>query len=392
MKLVSKIQTTARLTIGCMILSGLMMASATFAADPLQQGEPQQQVENKSQEFTQTIKKEFSISRSGEVKLANKYGQVNVHTWDRDRVKAQVTIVVEASNESSAQSVFERINIDFDNDDDFVRVATSIEEKKGWFDWGNKSEFQVNYEIYMPESCDLDLSNKYGNSKVEAITGAADVTVKYGNFQLEGIGGALKVDLGYGNGTVIKAKDVSAEVSYSTLNLNEVQDVDFETKYSKLYVDKGLVIKALDSKYDHFGLTKIDRFKIDSKYGNVEIGEVESVVANSKYTDYRIDHLKESGDFSIEYGGLKVDDLKKGFSDLNLSGKYSDFKIYIQEGASYTLEAEGRYAGVGYPSALDVSYEKDEGTSHVVKGHVGTAGARSRIKAELEYGGLKIRQ
>lgn len=395
MKLASKIRTTARLTIGGMILSGLMMATATFAGNPLQQADPQQkeQTEQKAQEFTQTIKKEFPISANGEVKLSNRYGQVNVHTWDNDRVKAEVTIVVEANSESSAQSVFDRINIDFDNGNDFVQVATSIEESKGWFDWGNnRSEFQVNYEIYMPSTCNLDLKNKYGNSNVEAISGAADINVKYGNFQLEGVEGKLKLYLGYGNGTVVKAKDVSAEVSYSTLNLNEVQDVDFETKYSKLYVDKGMVINAIESKYDHFGLTKIERFKIDSKYGNVEIGEVVSIVADSKYTDYRIDNLKDKGDFSVEYGGLRIDELKKGFAELNLDGRYSDFKIYVEDGASFSLDAKTNYAGVDYPQALIVAKDIDKGTSQVVQGHTGTEGARSVIRAELEYGGLKVRQ
>ena len=396
MKLVSKIQATARLTIGCMIFSGLMMATVTFASGPVQQTEPQQkeQTEQKAQEFTQTIKKEFSINATGTVDLSNKYGQVNVHTWDRGRVKVEVTIVVEARSESSAQSVFDRIKIEFDNDDNLVKAETSIEESKGWFDWGgnNRTEFQVNYEVFMPESCDLKLSNKYGNATVEAISGAANVKVKYGNFELEGIGGDLSVTLGYGNGTVVKARDVSAEVAYSTLNLNEAQDVDFDTKYSKLYVDKGAVIKATESRYDHFGLTKIERFKIDSRYGNVEIGEAESVIANSKYTDYRIDRLSDNGDFALQYGGLRVDELAKGFSEMNLEGKYSDFKIYVEEGASFTLDAATNYAGVDYPSALNVSYEKDKSTSHVVKGHIGTEGARSIIKAELQYGGLKVRQ
>lgn len=395
MKLVFKNQRIQAWAICSMMTFGVMMSSVSFASGPVQQTGPQQAEQQKQevQEFTKTVKKEFPINATGMVQLANKYGQVNVHTWERDRVKIDVTIVVEAKSESSAQGVFDRINIDFDADDNLVEAQTTIEESKGWFDWGNnRSEFQVNYEVHMPATCNLDLSNKYGNAEVAAIAGSADITVKYGNFQLEGVGGELKIALGYGNGTVVRAHDVSANVSYSKLNLNEVQDVDFNTKYSKLYIDKGLVIKALDSKYDHFGLTKIERLKIDSKYGNVEIGDVEGITASSKYTDYRIDHLGDNGTFNLEYGGLRLDELAKGFSEVSLDGRYSDFKIYVEEGASFTLDAETNYAGIDYPTGLNVSYEKDKGTSHTVKGHSGTEGARSIIRANLDYGGLRVRQ
>ncbi len=396
MKLAFKNRRMRLMAIMSVVLFGLLLAPFIgFAGEPepiQQQPTPEQstQPEQNAQEFTKTIKKEFSITATGTVDLSNKYGTVDVHTWERNRVKIDVTIVVDARSESSAQNVFDRIQIDFNNDDSFVKAETTIETNKSWWGGNAKSEFQVNYNVYMPESCNLVLSNKYGDSNVEAITGKADVIVKYGNFQLDGIGGDLKVSLGYGNGTVAKARNVAAEVSYSKLNLNEVQDVDFETKYSKLYVEKGAAIKA-NSRYDHFNMAKIDRFNCESRYGNVEIGNVETVIAVSRYTDYKVDKLVESGDFNLEYGGLRVGDLAKGFSTVVLNGKYSDFKIYVEPGASYALDGATNYAGIAYPTEMNVTLDKDKGTSHEVKGHVGTAGARSTIKANLNYGGLKVK-
>ena len=39
---------------------------------------------------------------------------------------------------------------------------------------------------------------------------------------------------------------------------------------------------------------------------------------------------------------------------------------------------------------MQVTYEKDQGTSHTVEGYINTKGARSIIKANLSYGGLKV--
>lgn len=354
---------------------------------------PDQEVAQRAQEFTKTIKKEFSIHATGTVNLVNKYGKIDVKTWDKNRAKIDVTIVVKARSESAAQSVFDRIRIDFTNSDDFVKAETVIStQKTNWWNWNNdNSEFQINYEVFMPESGTVDLTNKYGDTFVAPISGKAKIDVKYGNFRLENVGGELNVNLGYGNGTIVKARNANAEVSYSKINFNDVSDVNLVTKYSKISVDKGADLKA-DSRYDQFNVVKINRFKCEGRYGNVEIGEAESVIALSRYTDYKIVKLKDHGDFDLQYGGLRIDNLSKGFSNLNLVGKYSDFKIDVEPGASYTLDASTKYAGVRYPSAMQVTFEKDKGTTHEVKGHAGTQNARSTIKATLEYGGLKVGQ
>jgi hypothetical protein len=390
MKLVSKVP-HLRALVSLVVAVGILLQAQPVAAGsgmfdlpvPVQD----------AQEFTKTIKKEFPINATGTVNLINKYGKVDVKTWDKNRTKIDVTIVVKANSESAAQSVFDRIRIDFTNDDNFVKAETVIEStKNSWWSWGDsRSEFQVNYEVFMPKSASLDLSNKYGDSFVAAIDGKATVNVKYGNFRLEGVGGNLNVSLGYGNGTIVKARDASADVSYSKIIFNDVQDANLATKYSKITVDKGADLKA-ESRYDHFNLAKVRKFNCQSRYGNVEIGSAESVIAVSRYTDYRIERLSDNGDFDLQYGGLALEKLAKGFSNVNLVGKYSDFKIYVEDGASYTLDAATNYAGIAYPAGLNVTYEKDKGTSHEVKGHAGTQGARSVIKASLSYGGLKVKQ
>ncbi len=379
------------------LITGLALAAMfVFAPQFVRAGNPElplQQEELTAQEFTKTIKKEFPINATGTVNLINKYGKIDVKTWNKSRVKVDVTIVVKAKSESSAQSVFDRIRIDFTNGEDFVKAETVISSaKSSWWSWGDdNSEFQINYEVFMPESGALDLQNKYGDAFVASLTGRANIDVKYGNFRLEGVGGDLNVTLGYGNGTVVKARNTSADISYSKINFNDVQDVNFTTKYSKISVDNGANLKA-ESRYDQFYLSKVNRLNCQSRYGNFEIGEAESVVAVSRYTDFKINRLRDRGDFDLQYGGLRVEKLSKGFSNVNLVGKYSDFKIDVEEGASYTLDAATNYAGIAYPAGMNVTYEKDKGTSHEVKGHTGTQNARSVIKANLSYGGLKVKQ
>jgi hypothetical protein len=397
MKLVFKNQPLLVAAFWCF---GLLLPGIALATDPVPQGGDQPKPKQEqpgpvqdAQDYTKTIKKEFSLTTTGTVNLINKYGKIDVKTWDKSRAKIEVTIVVKAGSESQAQTVFDRIRIDFSNSDAFVKAETFIESNKGsWFDWGGseRTDFQINYQVYMPASASLDLSNKYGDALVAPLSGKTKVDVKYGNFRLEGTGG-LTVNLDYGNGTVVKAGDASVNVSYSKLNLNEVKDVNLTSKYSKFTMDNGADLTA-NSRYDEFTLGRVDRLECNFKYGNMTVGSAESITATGQYTDIKVDRLKDSGDFDLQYGGLRIENVSKGFSKVNLVGKYSDFKIGIEDGASYTLDANASFAGIAYPDGLVVTYEQEKGTSHAVKGHAGTQNARSTIQASLSYGGLKVKQ
>lgn len=345
------------------------------------------------QEYTKSIKKDFGISADGTVNLSNRHGKMDVKTWDKNRVKIDIRITVNAVSESQAQEVFDRISVDFSNSSDFVEAETQIASKNSswWGGWSNsdKTDFNIDYEVYMPPTATLALSNKYGDVYVADLAKNADITVKYGNFRLEGVGQNLKVNLGYGNGTVVKAARTDATISYSKFRLQDGGDMDLSTKYSKIGIDKAGDMRV-NSAYDTYDIGRVRDYHSTGKYDNVSIGTAENITAVSKYTDYSVNLLKNSADFDLTYGGARMEKIVRGFTEMRLSGRYADYKLHVEDGASYHLDANANYAGIRYPSPMQVTYEKDGGTSHTVEGYVNTKGARSVIKANLSYGGLKV--
>ncbi|MFK7932431.1 MAG: hypothetical protein AB8G22_02920 [Saprospiraceae bacterium] len=344
-------------------------------------------------EFTKTIKKEFGITADGTTSIYNKYGQINLQTWDKSRVKIEVTILVNAGSESEAQEVFERIDVDFSNGNDYVKAETEIEsQKSGWWSWGdNKSDYNISYKVFLPATNNIDIINKYGNVNAEAIEGSATVAVKYGNFRLEGIGENATINLGYGNGTVVAARDVTSEISYGRILFKEAKELSLTSKYSKVTIDKANDIRS-ETKYDTYDIGEVRDFRNNGKYDSFNIEYADNIVVGSKYTEVYAQKVGNSLDFDLEYGGATVEKVAKGFADIRIVGSYADFKINVEDGASYRMEATANYAGIRYPEDMNVTYEKEKGTYHEVEGHKGTKGARSVIKARLDYGGLKVRQ
>lgn len=368
-------------------ISLLLFLALSWAA-PALAGNP-----GDAREFTKTIKKEYDISSDGTVHLNNKYGKVEVKTWDRNRVKIEVTIVVNANSESSAQEVFNRISINFSNNPAWVKAETVIEPaKRSWWNWGSSSsDYKINYLVYMPPANNLELYNRYGDSFVAELKNRALINVKYGNFKADGIGERASIDLAYGNGTLAKTGYMQSSVSYGNLTCTEVNDADISSKYSKVFIERAGVVRST-SKYDEYRLGALKEFRNTGGYDNFDIRSAETVVVNTKYSNVTVGRLSHLLDLTISYGSGVINQVGKSFSGITLNGKYTDFKVTLEPGTDARFEATGSYAGIGYPSSLSVSYEKEQGQSREVRGHFGSSGSKGFIKAQLSYGNLRIRQ
>jgi hypothetical protein len=339
--------------------------------------------------FTKTIQKEFAIPADGTTYLSNKYGQIEVKTWDKNRVKITVEIVVNAKSSSAANSVFDRINIQFSNGSDYVKAATMIESTNSWMSWysSNKSDFKINYEVFLPETNKLDLIHRYGDVYVAAMTGKVKLDVKYVNFMCEGLGEHASLLFGYGDGTIVKAKNLDADISYSKLLVQEAHDVNLSTKYTEVRVDRAHDVNAT-SRYDTYVLGYVQDLKNFGSYDNFRITSASSIAMTTNYTQIKADKITQSAQLTVKYSNT---DIKMGasFRSVLCDGGYSDFKIGVPASASYTIDGNASYAGLQYPEQIDMDYDVKKNNVHTIKGKFGQSG-NAKISLNLKYGGGKV--
>jgi len=333
-------------------------------------------------EFSKTIEKQFPITANGTTILSNRYGLIEIKTWERNEVKILVTVKVEEDNESKAKNILDGIDIQFENGSDFVKATTVINWTKG----GN---YKISYQVFMPSTNQLTANMNYGDLRAMEIKGKATVAVKYGNFYLDGVGDGSSLELAYGKGTLLKGVDIQSLISYSEIHLEQIQDLNINSKYSKVYVTKAADVSS-ESSYDNYDVGNIQDFKNIGKYDNLKIQQAENVRIISKYTHLKLENLRNSIDLEFSYGGASILNVAKGFSFVTLTGSYASFKINVADDATYRVEAEGEYGNFERPS--DLSWTTDIQRSHgfEYKGYKGLSDARSLIKVKLRYGGLKI--
>ncbi len=375
----------------CLCLLGIFLASPLFALD---NGENDYRIKK---EFSKTIKKKFDITTNGTVEIINRHGQVDIKAWNENEVKVEVTILVDARSEEKADEVFDRIDIDFYTSDDLVKGETTVgSEQKSWMSswWGgnsgNSSNFTINYEVYMPTSCNLNLNNKYGHSTVEKIVGKANITAKYGDVRLDGVDNHLLLDIGYGNATVESAKDADVIIKYGKLRMEDVRDLNLESKYSKIYIARAGDLESI-SKYDTYRLGEIRGLNNQGKYDDFQIEYADNITATSRYSDFYIEALEHRGKFNLEYGDLDINALSRNFSKLEVDSKYTGIDIKIEDGAEYEFDVATTHAEIDYPSGADVYHHMDQSSSRELKGLIGGSSGKSLVHVRATYGSVDLK-
>jgi hypothetical protein len=344
------------------------------------------------QDFSKDIHKEFSVDSDATIDLMNKYGNVNIETTSGSQVVIDVRILVEASNQDKANDIFDRINIDFSNSSQYVKAETNISTKntgwfKRWWNGGSKNSFKIHYVVKMPESCELKLSNKYGDSFVGDLGNRATVVIKYGAIEMKNVDGLLNLEVKYGKGSIGMAKDVDLILGYSKFNMESTDDLDLSLSYSTLNLSQAATVDA-EMKYSNLRIENADLISMDSKYDDIEIENTDEVQLDSKYTSVDIQNLHGKGSFDMGYGGLKVRNLVSSFQSMNIETNYTGVKIYIDDRTEFVLDAVTEYASVKAPD-LNTTIDIRKNNSTTLKGYYGSQNA-GKIVARMKYGSLSI--
>ena len=83
---------------------------------------------NKKYEFVKNkaVNKSYNVSSSDKLKIQNSFGSVEVHTWNKNEIKVDVTIEVSANTENLAQKIIDGISVADSKSGGDISFKTSI--------------------------------------------------------------------------------------------------------------------------------------------------------------------------------------------------------------------------------------------------------------------------
>ncbi|MCB0547765.1 MAG: hypothetical protein KDD19_09255 [Phaeodactylibacter sp.] len=345
------------------------------------------------EEYSKVIKKEFALSKDGTLALNNKYGGVKVIGWDEPRARLEIRIVVRASEESSAQRVFDRIKIAFNESRDYVSAETEVaQQKREWWFWGEEeADYSISYKAYVPQHCKLIVENRHGDVNIDDMTGPVALKVRYGNFRASQFEMDADVLLEHGMGVIESANRLKASLQQARLRVEDARLVEIDSRYSRIWIENAEEVLSR-SRYDTYDLETVGRFLNTGEFDNIEIQKAEEVDVTSTLTELYIERVNKSLQLNVDSSGVKVEAIGRYFNRVDITGNFTDFRLGIEPGTSFQMDAIADFAGIRYPRTMNITYERDAGTNHEVRGHVGPSKVARTIRARVNYGALRVAQ
>jgi hypothetical protein len=293
-----------------------------------------------AQEVTKEYHKEFTPGALTALEISNRYGDVVVHTWEKQAVVIHVKVLVEMPNRQRAEQHLGYIDVQFSETPSLISAKTVIDSKFNFSGWGSGSRrFRIDYTINMPYKMDIALANRYGDTDMDEVRGRVDLDIKYGNLNASRFTRGNEKPLNKLN------------LAYGKARIDEVGWMEIIARYSgSLEIGRSQALLT-DSRYSKLNIGETSSIVAESKYDNIRIQNVNNLVIDAGYADIGIGTLTRKLKLDAGYGSITVDRVPQGFESLEVNSRYTGVRIGIDNSASYKLDAKVSYGGLRFNEA-----------------------------------------
>jgi hypothetical protein len=276
--------------------------------------------------------KTYDLSATDRVSISNKFGKVDVHTWDKSQVKVDVHITATSGSEQGATTVLDRIHIQDSKDGSLVRFKTDLDQddenddrKDHEHNHEHNRKFSIDYTVYLPAAQTLELNNDFGATTLPDYSGLLEVTSKFGSLDAGRLGSVKRLNVEFGKtniGAVNAADEAELVIKFSKADISEVSgriNADFEfCDVMELKAGSGIKGLKIKNAYTHLNLSLPSglpaNFSIDTHFGTL-----------NNHSDFAI--KKEADDdgfrFTEHYAGKSGD----GSVDIRVKDEFATIDI-----------------------------------------------------------------
>ncbi len=326
---------------------------------------------------TKTIQKEFSVNQNATLKVVNKYGNIDIVSWNENKIVMDITITTNGNNEEKVERRLEKIDVDFDASSNNVSAKTIIEKSyKSWNLWGksNNVSMEINYKIKMPVTNNVDLSMDYGGISLDKLEGRSKIDCDYGRLN---IGELMNTD-----------NDINADYTNNS-NIEFMKDGSVDADYSTIHIEKTGSVQ-LNADYSHLSFGTIDDLDFECDYGSLKIDNAGSITGSCDYMNATIGKLSGTSKFDLDYGSLKIKELDDNFKSLTIESSYTSNKIGISSSNSFDISANLSYAGFKYGDGFTFTREIINSNKKQYEGYHNAANSSKNITINSKYGSVSF--
>jgi len=335
---------------------------------------------------TKEVSKSFDVSNHTVLNIKNKYGNVDITTWNKNRIEIEVTITVSGNDEDEVETKLDKIRIKFEESGSDVYATTNVGKYKSkswfssnWFSWTNSANinYQIDYRVKMPIENDLNITNDYGSIILDELNGKANIHCDFG-----------KLTIGNLNNTHNEIHfDYTKHSNFEFINKAAIY-----ADFSGFTIEKANEIE-LEADYSSSNIEQVDKLNYACDFGSLSVDNVNFLEGNGDYSSLRFGEIHNTVDVNTSFGSLKIEKLMKGFGNAKIKADYTGVKIGIDSNASCTINSDLSFGNFKYDGDLFTFNKiKEKHTDKSYEGYFNNKDSNATITTETEFGSVKFYQ
>ncbi len=324
------------------------------------------------------IKKEYVVNPDAKLVIDNSYGNVNMISWNEDRIVIEVLVKTNGNDEEEVQDKLDEIDVRFEGSSSYVSAKTTFERSSSrswWNSWkSNNVNMEINYTVKLPASNMIDVSNDYGGITLDRLEGNAKISCDYGKITI----GELLADNNYlnfdytKNSTIAYMKSGRINADYSSFTLDKGGNIELNADYSK----------------SEFGQIKNLNYNCD--YGSIVTKDSNDIIGRGDYISTKIGTVHGDVNINADYGSIRIDNLADDAGDVVIQSDYTGIKVGYSPGYDFTFTIRLEYAGLTGKEDLTFLKQRVESSDKYYEGYKGSSTTNNSLNINSEYGGVTL--
>ena len=279
---------------------------------------------------TREFVKRFKIQPETRIDITNKYGRIEVNTWEKDSVVISFKMVINEKKPDKLKKTLDNLDFDISNSQHYLIVKTQVDKYRSQLE----SEFlkfketilqtngsiRIDMVVWLPDNRELRLENKFGDIILGDYKGEIQINISNGKLKAGDLPKRTNLDLSFADATIGNLPNATIISNYSDINLKNSGAVRFESKSSTIEIQNS------------------EELNIDSHRDKYRIRLADKIEAAGSFSHFMVNELKGKANFRMSFGSLDMEKIVSSFSNIYVEGRSTDVNLYFNPEAKFNFE------------------------------------------------------
>jgi hypothetical protein len=319
------------------------------------------------------------VSSQATLKVSNSFGNLDIVTWNENRIDFDITIKVTGNNAEKVQEKLDGISIDFSSTQDLVSAITKIKKNNSsWWNWGKNMSLQIeiNYLIKMPITNNVDLSNDYGTINLDKLEGVAKLSVDYGKITTKELMADNNIiNFDYTNDCYfeyIKSGTITAD--YSGFTVAKTKNLTLNADYTKSIIEVS------------------ENVNYNCDYGSLKIDNINDLQGNGDYLTLRLGNVFKNVTIKADYGSIKIDRIASKAKTVDIASDYVGITIGHDANFNFDFDIDLDYGSLRESTGFNFTNKDEKNSDKHYNGYFGSQNSGNFVKIDSDYGSITFKK